>query len=106
MVDLLKDVFKATELRRFMKPDGKIMHIELQLDDSILMLADSTEDYPANTTMLHFYVADVFKTFQLAIDNGCKLIKEPAKKDDDPDIRGSFLDFAGNYWAVSTQANS
>lgn len=43
------------------------------------------------------------KTFQLAIENGCEVIEEPANKGGDSDKRGAFEDLAGNYWAVSTQ---
>ena len=105
LVDLLKTIFSATELRKFDREDGKIAHIELKLDDSIVMISDSTADYPGNTTMLHVYVPDVFKTFRLALENGCELVEQPINKPGDPDTRGAFLDFAGNYWAVSTQTN-
>lgn len=103
LVDLLKTVFKAAELRRFDHENGTIAHIELKLDDSIIMMSNSTGNYPANTAMLHCYVPDVFETFNLAVDNGCKIIEHPVNKTGDPDTRGAFLDFAGNYWAVSTQ---
>jgi PhnB protein len=102
-VDLLKVIFSATELRRFDHENGNIAHIELKLDDSIIMISNSTENYPANTTMLHVYVPDVFKTFNLAVDNGCKIIEQPIQKLGDPDTKGAFMDFAGNYWAVGTQ---
>lgn len=105
LVDLLKIIFEATELRRFDHENGTIAHIELKLDDSILMISNSTETYPAHKTMLHFYVPDVFQTFDLAIKNGCEIIDQPVNKGDDPDTRGSFYDFAGNYWSVSTQTN-
>lgn len=105
LVDLLKTIFDATELRRFDHENGTIAHIELALDDSVLMISNSTDDYPANTTILHVYVPNVFKTFNLAIENGCKKIEEPIRKDGDSDTRGSFYDFAGNYWSVSTQTN-
>jgi PhnB protein len=103
LVDLLKIIFEGKELRKFMKPDGKIMHAELLIDDSIVMIADGTSEYAVNTSMLHLYVPDVFKTFQLAINNGCTIVEKPVNKEGDPDIRGSFMDFAGNYWAVGTQ---
>lgn len=103
LVTQLTAVFKATVLRRFNHADGRIMHIELQLDDSVIMISDSTDTYPANTTMLHLYVPDVFATYQLAIDNGCKAISSPVNQPGDPDTRGSFYDRAGNHWSVSTQ---
>ncbi|GAA5038575.1 extradiol dioxygenase [Marivirga lumbricoides] len=103
LVDLLKTIFDAKEKRRFDHPDGSIAHIELILDDSIIMISNSTKSYPANKTMLHMYVPDVFKTFDLAIKNGCEAIEKPINKGDDPDTRGSFYDCAENYWSVSTQ---
>lgn len=103
LTDLLTVIFNAKVLRRFDHENGKIVHIELLLDDSVLMISDSTENYKAHKTMLHIYVPDVLKTFEKAIANGCEIIEKPINKPGDPDTRGSFYDFAGNYWAVSTQ---
>lgn len=106
LVDLLTLIFDAKVLRRFDLENGKIMHIELLIDDTVIMMSDSTENYTANKTMLHVYVPDVFKTFDTAIKCGCEIIEKPVNKDGDPDTRGSFYDFAGNYWSVSTQKNN
>jgi PhnB protein len=103
LVDLLKVIFNASTLRRYDREDGKIAHIELKLDDSVIMISNSTEVYEANKSMLHLYVPDVFKTFNLAIKNGCEIIDQPKKSEGDPDTRGSFYDSAGNYWTISTQ---
>lgn len=105
LVGLLIIVFDATVLRRFNHENGKIAHIEMKLDDTVLMISDSTENYAAHKTMLHIYVPDVFKTFDKAIENGCEIIERPVNKQGDPDTRGSFYDYAGNYWSVSTQTN-
>ena len=105
LVDLLKAIFNATELRRFDHENGTIAHVELKLDDTVIMISNSTDTYASNTTMLHIYVPDVFKTFNLAIENGCEVIEQPINKQGDPDTRGAFMDYAGNYWAVSTQIN-
>ena len=48
LVDLLKKIFNAEELRRFDHVDGKIAHLELRLDDTIIMISDSTENYSAH----------------------------------------------------------
>jgi len=102
-VDLMKKVFKAVEKRKYLRPDGSILHAELLLDDSIVMVASSNKEYPANKTMLHLYVPDSTAAYQRAIEAGCKPIEAPVQKEGDPDKRGAFLDFAGNYWSVSTQ---
>lgn len=103
MVKLLTDIFDAKIQRRYDKPDGKIMHLELQIDDSILMLSDSTPQYPANKYWMHVYVPNVDETFNKAINLGCEIVDEPRVKENDPDKRGTFKDFAGNMRSVATQ---
>lgn len=106
LVDQLALVFDAKELRKYERSSGQIEHLELKIDDSILMICDSTSDFPARKVMLHCYVQDVYETFKLAMASGCKPIEKPESKEGDPDIRGSFYDCAGNYWAISTQKRS
>jgi hypothetical protein len=67
MVDFLKRLFNAQEKRRYDMPDGTIMHVELQIDDSIIMLRDSSKQFPAVTHVMHVYVEDVDKTFDRAL---------------------------------------
>lgn len=106
LVEILIKIFDAKVLRRYDRGDGKIGHIELKLDDSVIMLSDSTKDYSAQKTMLHMYVPNVFETMDKALDLGCELIEQPINKEGDSDTRGSFYDHAGNYWAISTQTNA
>lgn len=103
LAELIKTIFDAKELRRFEREDGMIQHLELLIDDSVLMLSNSVPGYPAQKTMLHLYVPDVMATFNRAIEAGCELIEKPVNKNGDPDKRGAFYDSAGNFWAVSTQ---
>ena len=103
MIDLLKQVFNATELRRYDNPDGTIMHAELRVDDSVIMIADSSAIYPPNSHLLHIYVPDVDETFARALAAGCQPDETPTQKEGDPDRRGSFKDFSGNSWAIGTQ---
>jgi PhnB protein len=100
MIELLTTIFNATELRKYENPDGSIMHVELRIDDTVIMLADSSETYPANNFLLHVYVPDVKETFRKAVSLGCEVVEEPANKKGDPDIRGTFKDFQGNMWAM------
>jgi uncharacterized glyoxalase superfamily protein PhnB len=102
MVDMLQVVFGAKELRRYDGPDGTIMHVEVLLDDSVIMISDATQKYPANKFLMHVYVSDVDQVFRKAVAYGCKPIEEPVQKGD-PDKRGTFEDFGGNTWAVGTQ---
>ncbi len=102
-IELMKQIFDARELRTYHRPSGKIMHAEVQIDDSVIMLADATENYPAETIVMHVYVPDTDTVFQKAIAAGCEAIDSPKSQEGDPDRRGTFKDFAGNLWSVGTQ---
>jgi PhnB protein len=41
LIDFHKRTFGATELRRYDMTDGSIMHAEVRIDDSVIMLADA-----------------------------------------------------------------
>ncbi len=102
-IDLLSKVFDATQLRIYHLPDGKIMHAEIRIDDSVVMIADSSEQYPPIKLILHVYVPDVDATFAKAIAAGCEALEPPTQKGNDPDRRGTFVDVGGNYWSIGTQ---
>lgn len=102
-IEFLKAIFKATELRRFPGPDGKrLMHAEVRIDDSIIMLGDALEGWPASPCHVHVYVEDVDAVFQSAIAAGAKPLQEPVKKEDE-DKRGGFQDPWGTSWWVATK---
>lgn len=100
---IMRQVFNAADLRSYMNKDGTIMHMELQLDDSVIMFGEASEKFPPNKLLIHVYVPNVDEVFQRALGLGCKQIEPPRHRDGDPDKRGMFEDFAGNLWAVSTQ---
>ena len=102
VVDFLKQTFDAEVLRRSDKPDGSIMHAEVRIDDTIVMLADGGGDFPAFPVWLHVYVPDVDATYQRALDAGGSSVQVPQQQDD-PDRRGGVKDPAGNTWWIATQ---
>ncbi len=102
-IKLLETIFEAKLMRRFDRPDGKIMHAEVKIDDSIIMLSEATDKYPPLTLVMHVYVKDAKATFEKALAAGCQIEQEPKQADNDPDLRGTFVDFAGNMWSVGQQ---
>lgn len=46
-IDFLKRVFDAVELRRFLDSAGKIRHAEVRIEDTVVMIADSSENWPS-----------------------------------------------------------
>lgn len=102
-IDLIKQIFDAKELRRYDMPDGTIVHAEIQIDDSVIMLGDSSDKFPPVSLVMHVYVPDVDETFDRAINAGCEIVERPKEREGDPDRRATFKDFAGNMWSVGTQ---
>jgi len=103
LIDLLSRIFEVQLKRRFEGPDGRIVHAEIQVEDTILMIADANEQYPPVPMVLHVYVANVQETFEKAVRAGVQVVHPPRVNEGDPDRRGTFTDFSGNMWSVSTQ---
>ncbi len=100
LIDLLKEIFGAKELRRFDRADGKIMHAEVMLDDSVIMLSDATSTYPAIKAVMHVYSSNVDATIARAKAAGCHIEEPVQQREGDPDRRGTFIDCCGNMWSV------
>lgn len=101
-IAFLKDVFGATELRRFPGADGVVRHAEVQIDDTVVMLADSVPGWPPSPSHVHVYVHDVDATYSRALEAGAVSVQVPEKKDD-PDKRGGVKDAGGTTWWISTK---
>lgn len=103
VIDFLTSAFGAVPLRRFEKPDGAIMHAEVKIEDSVIMLAEGGEEWPPSPCWIHLYLADVDEAYRRALAAGGASIHEPRQQEGDPDRRGGVLDPAGNSWWISTQ---
>jgi PhnB protein len=101
-IDFLKQIFGAEELRVFRTEDGGIMHGEVRIDDTVVMVADAVEGWPAIPSHVHVYVADVDDTYRRALAAGAESVQAPVKKDDE-DKRGGVKDAGGTTWWISTR---
>ena len=108
-IDFYKSVFGATETVRMQGPNGKIMHAEVRIGDSIVMLADenpqtgvmSPQTIGGYSVGLHVYVENVDVVMQKAIESGAKALR-PIKNQFYGDRSGSLLDPFGDMWTVAT----
>ncbi len=104
-IDLLKKVFNAEQLRTHHHDNGNIMHAEVRIDDTVIMIADAAPQWPAIPAHLHIYVKDVDETYQRALQAGAESVQEPIQKGDQ-DKRGGFKDAGGTTWWIATQQPS
>jgi PhnB protein len=96
----VKTVFGGKILNVMPGPDGKIMHGEVTVGDSVVMFSDAVMDPPRPGNLL-VYVPNVDKTFAKAVKAGAKEITPPADQFWG-DRFGRFEDPFGNRWAVAT----
>jgi uncharacterized glyoxalase superfamily protein PhnB len=99
LLDFVKRAFGAKERMRMPGPNGTIMHAEITLGDSIVMLADPpTDPMPA---MIHIYVKNVDSVYKAALKAGAESVREPADQfygDRSAGVKDAF----GNQWWLST----
>lgn len=103
-IEFLTRVFGAEELRRFPDPSGRLMHAEVRIDDTVVMLADSAEGWPPVASYVHVYVPDVDATYRRALAAGATSVQDPVKKDD-ADKRGGVKDAGGTTWWIATKVD-
>src|SRR5690349_13811778 len=108
-IDFYKQVFGAIERTCLAMPDGKVGHAEIQIGDSVIMLADGCSEMGAkdpealggSPVMLHLYVPDVDKTFAQATAAGAKVTR-PIQNQFYGDRSGMVTDPFGHVWNIST----
>jgi len=100
-INFLARVFDATELRRVPTPDGRVMHAEVRIGDTVVMVADGNAGWPPIGAHVHVYVPDVDAAYQRALQAGATSVQAPTKKED-ADRRGGVKDAGGTTWWIAT----
>lgn len=108
-IDFYKRVFDATELMRIPGPGGVLMHAEIKVGDSILMLADefpqmdalSPKSIGGSPVGLMLYLPNVDEVFRRAIIAGAKELR-PLQNQFYGDRSGTVEDPFGHKWTIST----
>jgi PhnB protein len=101
LMDFAKQVFDATEVHVSKRPDGSVMHAEIKIGDSIVMMGEGGEGGKHFPAMLYLYVEDMDAVYQRAIQAGAKSIREPADQTYGDRV-GSVEDAFGNQWWMAT----
>jgi len=103
-IDFYKRALGAQELMRMPGPDGKIMHAELRIGDSVIFISDenpqmgnvkSPQSLGGCTVSLNVYVPNVDEVFKQAIAAGGKEAMAVALASPPPPPRGPWSDAGG-----------
>jgi PhnB protein len=108
-IEFYEKVLGAKERGRMDGPDGKVGHAELEIGDSLVMLADEHPDMGVRgpksiggtACALHVYVEDVESVFQAALDAGATSISD-VENQFYGDRSGQFEDPFGHRWSVAS----
>ncbi len=108
-IDFYKRAFGAEELFRLDGPGGKIVHAELKIGDSIIMLSDempqgscrSPQSLGGTAVNIFLYVRDVDRVFQQAVAAGAR-VAMPVSDMFWGDRYGQVTDPFGHSWALAT----
>src|SRR5579863_510814 len=108
-IEFYKQAFGATERGIAKGPDGKVMHAELKIGDSIIMLSDEWPEFGALSPLstggagmgLHIYIDGVDAAFDRAVKAGAK-VEMPVTDQFWGDRYGKLKDPFGHKWSIAT----
>ncbi|HEY4451768.1 MAG TPA: VOC family protein [Solirubrobacteraceae bacterium] len=108
-IDFYVSVLGAAERMRMAGPDGRVGHAELDVGNSVIMLADENIEMDARSpssiggtpVTLHVYVEDADGVFDSAISAGARALR-PVEDQFYGDRSGTFEDPFGHRWNVAT----
>jgi PhnB protein len=107
-IDWYKQALGAQELSRSVGPDGKIMHAELQIGDSRIMVNDAVmggkgpKALGGSPASLWIYVENADTLFNRAVNAGAQ-VRMPLGDQFWGDRCGGFTDPHGYTWTIATR---
>jgi PhnB protein len=99
-ITFMQKVFDARETYKSMRDEHTIMHAEIMIGGSTIMLADSTEKFSERPAGLFVYVEDADENFKKAINAGATTVTEVA--DQSYGRSGGVQDPFGNVWWITS----
>lgn len=99
-ITFAEKVFCAKEYMKEMRDETKIMHAEIKIGDSTIMLAEATSEYQPQNAGMFVYVEDADVAIQQALSFGAELLLEASNQ---PYGRsGGIKDPFGNTWWITS----
>lgn len=100
-LEFLQRGLGAELLGRHDLPNGRLMHAEVRIGDSPVMIGESGEGNPARPCTLYLYVRDCDAAYKRALAAGAKSLREPADQFYG-DRSGGVVDAEGIQWWFGT----
>ncbi len=101
LLRFLKAAFDASILKTEMRDDGSIMHAEVRIGSSMLMVGEASATFDAMPGSIYLYVDDCDGAYQRALDAGAWTIF-PICDLPSGERYGGVKDCCGNVWWIAT----
>ena len=101
LIEFLKQAFDAKETYRLPGPDDTVMHAEMKIGDSMIMLGEATDEWKPMPATIALYVEDTDTWYKRALQAGGTSVREPSDQFYG-DRSAGVKDFAGNHWWIHT----
>jgi len=100
-IDFLKKALGAEEKYRHGDDQGRVMHAEVRVGNSMVMIGQARDQWTPRPAMFYLYVEDVDAVYKRALAAGGKSVREPANQPYG-DRTGAVEDSQGNQWWLGT----
>lgn len=100
-IEFLKQAFGGVERERITRPGGSVLHAQVRIADSLLMIGEPQPPWKPLPMMLYLYVPDCDATYKQALAAGGTSVVEPADMFYG-DRHACVKDVADNHWWIAT----
>jgi uncharacterized glyoxalase superfamily protein PhnB len=104
MLEFAKSGLGAEENMK-MEDNGRVVHCEVLIGESMIMIGENAEPGRETKSMLYVYVPDTDAAYKRALSAGAESFEEPADQEYG-DRRAGFTDPFGNWWFVATSKSA
>ena len=98
--DFIKKVFGSSLSESAKQPDGQIMHAEVNIGNTTIMLGKSNERFPPAPGMMYVYVKNADDVYKKALNNGAVSLMPPEDRFYG-NREGGVKDPQGNTWWIA-----
>lgn len=102
ILTFIEQAFGGTVLEDHRSPAGDVVHAEVRVGDSVVMLSEASGEWTGFRAMIHLYMDDVDAVFRRAVEAGGRPVREPETMEYG-DRSGGVEDPAANQWWIATR---
>ena len=101
LIEFLEKSFDGKVEERMEGPTGTVMHAQVRIRGSVVMMGEASEQWKAMPGQIYLYVEDIDNLYNRAMAAGGTSVREPTDEFYGDRV-GGVKDPAGNIWWIAT----